>query len=118
MTNPMAQAWLDARDDLKIRVVHPFKFVTPSGQVAETVGVYLPDFGCPEGTVLLCRFDPDVEGLGELLDTTRYFSSGLSPDHYEPYDRKQFISTLSYWGWYGSPDAKPDWYDPQWRRKD
>jgi hypothetical protein len=45
MTNPMAQAWLDARDDLKIRVTHPFKFVAASGHEVETVGVHLPDFG-------------------------------------------------------------------------
>jgi hypothetical protein len=111
----MAQAWLDASGDLRIRVVHPFKFVAASGHEAETVGVYLPDFGCPQGTVLLCRFDP--EELSELLETTEYFSSGLNPRYYEPYRRKRFVHTLSDWGWYGPPDAVPDWYDPQWREK-
>ena len=111
----MAQAWLDARDDLQIRVVHPFRLVAASGQEAETVGVYLPDFGCPRGTVLLCRLDTDE--LSELLDTTEYFSSGLNPRYFEPYRRKRFVQALSDWGWYGSPDATPGWYDPLWRDK-
>jgi hypothetical protein len=115
VTNPMAQAWLDARDDLGIRVVHPFEFETPSGRRATTVGVYLPDFGSPLGTLLLCRFDADE--LDELADETEYFSSGLSPDHYEPYNRERFIETLSDWGWYGPNEKTPSWYDPSWRDK-
>ncbi len=64
-----------------------------------TVGVYLPDFGPPVGTLLLCRFDDDE--LDELADETEYFMSGLSCDYYEPYNRERFIRTLSDWGWYG-----------------
>jgi len=113
MTNAMAQAWLDARDDLEIRVTHPFKFVAASGHEVETVGVHLPDFGGPNGTVLLCRFDP--EHLYELLDGTGYYSSGLNPRSYEPYQRAVFVQTLSDWGWYGPPEQTPPWYDPKWR---
>ena len=109
----MAQAWLDARDDLGIRVIHPFRFTASSGQVVETHGVYLPDFGSPSGTVLLCRWDP--EGLDELLDATDYFSSGLSPGFYEPYRRDKYVQTLSDWGWYGPLSESPDWYNPNWR---
>ena len=60
MTNPMARAWLDAADDLGIRVTHPFKFVAPSGAEVETLGVHLPDFGAwyarvPQGRLLVLQ---------------------------------------------------------------
>ena len=115
MTNPMAQAWLDAADDLGIRVSHPFKFVAASRVEVETVGVHLPDFGGPKGTVLLCRFDPDH--ISELLDGTGYYTSGLNPRVYEPYRRATFVQALSDWGWYGPPNEAPSWYDPNWRDK-
>jgi hypothetical protein len=111
----MAQAWLDASADLGIRVVHPFNFVTRSGVHATTVGVYLPDFGHPSGTVLTCRFD--AEEVGELVDDTDYFTSGLNPRSYEPYNRTRFVQTLSDWGWCGKDGAAPSWYDPSWREK-
>jgi hypothetical protein len=115
MINPMAQAWLDARDDLGIRVVHPFELVTNSGRKVQTLGVYLPDFGCPAGTLLSCRFDP--EWIDDLLDDTYYYSSGLNPNAYEPYNRELYIQTLSDWGWYGANDQIPLWYDQAWRDK-
>jgi len=115
MTNPMAQAWLDARDDLGIRVIHPFAFVTKSGREVQTSGVYLPDFGCSAGTLLLCRFDP--EWVDDVSDDTDYFSPGLNPNTYEPYHRELYIQTLSDWGWHGSEDEVPLWYDPAWREK-
>jgi hypothetical protein len=115
MTNPMAKAWLDARDDLGIRVIHPFKFRSSSGEEAETVGVFLPDFGCPEGMLLTNRFDSDH--VIDLADDTEYYSSGLNPEYYEPYQRDRFVQTLSDWGWYGPPEETPSWYDPDWREK-
>ncbi|MDX2022642.1 MAG: hypothetical protein SF187_20570 [Deltaproteobacteria bacterium] len=115
MTNPMAQSWLDAADDLGIRVVHPFRFTTASGIAAETVGVFLPDFGCKDGMLLTCRFDPDE--LYELVDDTPYRTSGLSPRYYEPYSRRRFMQTLADWGWFGPEDQRPQWYDQDWRSK-
>ena len=83
MTNPMAQAWLDAATDLGIRVEHPFTFTTKSGILATTLGVFLPDFGGPMGMLLLCRFDS--EELYDLADDTDYAQSALNPCSYEPY---------------------------------
>lgn len=115
MTNPMAQAWLKAKEDLNIRVIHPFKFNSASGQEVETLGVYLPDFGGPYGMLLLCRFDSDL--VYKLAEVLEYRSSGLNPDYYEPYDRELYIGTLSDWGWYGLSDQQPAWFDPNWRDK-
>jgi len=111
----MAQAWLDASLDLEVRVVHPFSFVTKSGVQATTVGVLLPDFGGPHGTLLMCRFDS--EAVADLIWDTDYYTSGLNPRSYEPYNRERYERTLSDWGWYGRPGAAPSWYDPNWRDK-
>jgi hypothetical protein len=115
MTNSMARSWLDAAADLGIRVVHPFRFTTASAVTAETVGVFLPDFGSRNGMLLACRFDSDE--LYDLVDNSSYRTSGLNPRYYEPYSRNRFIQTLSDWGWFGSEDQRPQWYDPDWRSK-
>jgi hypothetical protein len=115
MTNPMAAAWLKASADLGIRVIHPFRFRTAAGVEALTVGVFLPDFGCKQGMVILCRFDDD--SVRDALEDTSYYSSSLNPFHYEPYAREGFIRALSDWGWFGQPNDTPTWLDPRWRDK-
>jgi hypothetical protein len=107
-TNPMAQAWLTAASDLHIRVQHPFTFATSTGATATTQGVFLPDFGSPAGTLLLCRFDDD--DVDELAEDTRFFLSAINPQYYEPYRRDLYIETLNDWGWFGSASARPSWF--------
>ncbi|MGC4031726.1 MAG: hypothetical protein QM754_08330 [Tepidisphaeraceae bacterium] len=105
--NPMAQAWLDAGQDLGIRVQHPHAFIAPDGMQAMTVGVFLPDFGSAEGTLILCRFDADdVDAVAEKMAC---FQSSLSPQNYEPYRRSVFIETLNDWGWFGKGEP-PEWF--------
>ena len=106
--NPMAKAWLDAGDDLGIRVVYPFTFATKHGISALTQGVFLPDFGSRAGTLLHCRFDPD--NLYELADQTDFYGSALNPHSYEPYRRRLYIDTLNDWGWFGPPSERPSWH--------
>ena len=106
--NSMACAWLEARDDLGIRVVHPFTFEIPGGLRATTVGVYLPDFGSNRGTLLISRFDPPA--MDDLADRADYFQSGLNPECYEPYDRSTYIETLNDWGWFGPDGEAPPWF--------
>ena len=106
--NAFAQAWLEAARDLNIKVIHPFTFITPSGLNVETIGVYLPDFGSKNGTLLTCRFDSDE--VMDLAEETFYFLSGLNPYSYEPYDRELYIDTLNDWGWFGLKNDVPEWF--------
>jgi len=106
--NSFAKAWLEAAKDLNIKVVHPFKFKTPTGEEFETVGVYLPDFGSKNGTLLTCRFDSDE--IMEIADETNYYQSALNPHHYEPYNRNDYIEALNDWGWFGEPEKTPKWF--------
>ena len=104
----MAQAWLEAAEDLGIRVQHPFTFTTATGATATTESVFLPDFGSSAGTLLLCRFDAD--DVCELAEETAFFRSALNPQSYEPYRRDLYIDTLNDWGWFGFPPARPSWF--------
>ena len=108
LTNPMAQAWLDAGKDLGIRVVHPFSFTSRKGIAATSQGVFLPDFGAAAGTLLLCRFDSD--DIYDVAEDTEFYRSALNPVHYEPYDRAHFIEALEDWGWFGNPLSAPNWF--------
>jgi hypothetical protein len=112
--NPMAKAWLEAGADLGIRVVHPFTFTNRTGASATTVGVYLPDFGAPSGTLLTCRFDSDE--VDEAAEETDFFISALSPRTYEPYRREVFVEALNDWGWFGPRDSAPPWFAGALRR--
>ena len=107
MSNPAAQAWVEASRDLGIRYIHPYTFITKNGQSMTTTGGLLPNFGSPNGTLLLTRFDP--EEVGDAVDEERYFLSALNPHHYEPYQREVFIEALNDWGWYGV-EAPPPWF--------
>lgn len=93
MSNPAAQAWIEASRDLGVRYIHPFTFVTKDGRLLITTGGLLPDFGSLHGTLLRTRFDP--EWMDDIEEDDRYFSSGLSPYHYEPYCRDVFIEALN-----------------------
>ena len=103
----MAQAWIDAADDLGIRVEHPFQFVTTERRQCDDSGRLPPDFGSEKGTLLTCRFDSDR--VYEAAEATDYFQSALSPHHYEPYRRSVFVAALNDWGWFGR-SAAPDWF--------
>ena len=105
--NSFAKSWLDAAYDLNIRVEHPYSFLTNTGQMITTVGVYLPDFGSAKGTLLTCRFDSDE--VCEYADEANYYQSALNPSCYEPYNRNAYIETLIDWGWKGKSNP-PEWY--------
>jgi hypothetical protein len=110
MSNPAAQAWIDASRDLGIRYFYPFTFTIKDGRSVTTTGGWLPDFGSPHGTLLGTRFDPDW--VSDMEEQTDYYLSGLNPLHYEPYRREVYIETLNDWGWFGA-GAPPSWFSGQ-----
>ena len=115
MSNPAAQAWMDASRDLGIRFIRPFTFTTKDGCRLTTSGGWLPDFGGSHGTLLLTRFDP--ESMHGSEDDTDFYSSGLNPESYEPYRREVYIETLNDWGWFGA-ESPPPWFTGTDHRED
>jgi hypothetical protein len=112
MSNPAAKAWINASKDLGIIYIHPFTFKTKDGNQVETTGGLLPDFGGPNGTLLQTRFDSDDVYEAEENSAIDYYSSGLNPHSYEPYNRELYIETLIDWGWFGKANP-PSWYKTQ-----
>jgi hypothetical protein len=103
---PMAVAWRRAAEDLGVRFESPFS-IEHSGTVYWCSG-WLPDFGCPRGTVIAGRHC--VDDFFDVSDALGYYSSGLSPFYYEAYDRERFVETLNDWGWFGPPALAPEWF--------
>jgi hypothetical protein len=100
------KTWIEASVDLKIKFLHPHKFIGVDGHEYEATGL-LPDFGQGKGTLITSRKDDDeVFKMAEL--TNDYYLSALNPYHYDKYDRNQIIETLSDWGWIGK-EGRPDW---------
>lgn len=108
MTNPAAQAWIDASHDLGIEFVHPFTFTTKGGRKFTTTGGLVSHFGSPTGTLVITRYD-SVE-VSEASEDTDFCLTGLNPNSYEPYHRDTYIETLNEWGWFGPNDKKPLWF--------
>jgi hypothetical protein len=102
----MAKAWLEASRDLGFEFVSPFALRSNDGRTVNVCG-WLPHFGSVNGTIISSRSDPDE--ADELAEAQGYYTSGLAPRYYETYDRQRFMETLSEWGWFGPPDARPAW---------
>jgi hypothetical protein len=90
-----------ASSDLGFRLVSPFDAVTVDGRSIEVEG-YLPDFGGPDGIVLV-SFERRLK-LGALM-----LPISILPKEYRKYRRKDFVSTLRDFGWHGA-GARPTWF--------
>jgi hypothetical protein len=105
MDTKISDAWLVAAGQLGIRVTAPFQFKLDDGQVVE-VEAFLPDFGGPNGAVLVGLMD---EEESKQANTKGYFVSALGSD-YQQFDDELFRMTLDDWGWYGPADQQPSWH--------
>jgi hypothetical protein len=109
--NAVRGAWIEAALDLRIRIQEP----NPLHGVPDDCSriVYVPDFGCKQGTVV---FAQDFEAaVLERFDTATveragYFWSIVSAVGQSRYDREAFIEALLDWGYYGPEDRCPKWY--------
>ncbi len=107
----IAEAWLEAHEDLGIEVQIPFTIVSPEGSEFAVLGL-IKHWGGPQGTILISMED-DFQALGHLLESLGYAWSASSPFSYGRYDRERFIELLNDWGWYGNRQEKPGWYHGQ-----
>ena len=102
----ISEAWLQAANDLGIRVTAPF--VMKCDGEAVLWEAYIADFGGPAGTVVGSQHSP---GRDER-QVKGYYASNLWPS-YRVYSRKLFIDTLNDWRWFGDPESRPSWYTGQ-----
>ena len=106
LINRPLRTWVRASEDLGIKFIYPYKFVGIDNVEYEVTGL-LPDFGHGKGVLITSRKDEyEASIMADLIND--YHLTGLSPTHYDNYDRNNFIDTLSDWGWIGISE-KPNW---------
>jgi hypothetical protein len=102
----ISHAWLEAAEDLGIRVTAPFKMDVPVPE--DELRVYEPhilDFSGPRGTVVGVLDDR----LHDCRSEQGFYCSNIGPS-YRTYQRQPFIDTLNDWGWFELADLRPVWY--------
>ena len=105
----VAAAWVQAADDLGVRVETGGRLSDDEGRRYAFAAV-VPDFGGPGGAAVLVD-EPASVGMLTLrraASSHGVFMSFVS-DEYETYDRDLFIGTLNDWQWHGQGDP-PAWY--------
>jgi len=105
-TSRAARAWQTAAADLGIRLESPFEL--QHNGTTYWCAALLPDFGGPKGAIIACRHAHDE--IFDVASELGFYASGLSPYHYELYERDSFSETLNDWGWFGDPSAAPAWF--------
>ena len=94
----ISDAWLEAAEDLGIRVAAPF---TVKSDQPITYEAHVLDFGGPKGTVVGVLDDK----LEDCRATQGFYRSNLSAS-YRRYEREHFMATLNDWGWYGPEELR------------
>lgn len=102
----MQKAWLDAANDLGIEIGYPFILKEDDYEYSNLFLVR--HFGSSKGTLILNINGKDLNQ--EFLDKEGYYYSYLNPIRYRKYNKKDFMETLTDWGWYGEENKKPSWY--------
>jgi len=102
----IANAWLEAGQELRIEVISPFSIHTASGEVIEYIAL-VPQFGSANGMLLINDFDQDRI---QAAQANGYGYSCLYLSSYGDYQREHFIDALNDWGWSEGQGNPPDWY--------
>lgn len=109
----MAQAWQMAAADLSIEFVSPYTFRDAADGEFTCAGL-LVNFGGPKGTIIHSQHDFESDEQWALADAAEtalgFYGSGLSPYHYERYERELFVEALNDWGWFGPEGEHPSWF--------
>ncbi len=96
----IADAWLDAADDLGISVISPFVPKDNNGEEYSFIAL-VKEVGSPKGTLICLPEQWDDFGYDVIAEEQGYYCSGLYPQSYSKYDKELFIETLNDWGWFG-----------------
>ena len=98
-------AWREAAADLGIPVTAPVEVRDAAGEPF-WCEAFIPDFGSPAGGLAMTR--RTERRVRHHLRSRPDLFRASGPDRH--YVRKHFIDELVDWGWFGPPDARPDWW--------
>jgi hypothetical protein len=100
-------AFRAAGRDLGVVIVAPFE-LNLDGRNYRFLA-FLPHFGGPKG-VVIAEMDSD-RALYGVAEKAGYYISFVNADAYSKYDRGHFVDTLRDWGFYGSVEQRPHWWN-------
>jgi hypothetical protein len=100
-------AWLEAAQDLGIRVTAPFGIMNEIDET-EIYEALIHDFGGPKGTLTGRTHDFKSDPM-ESRSKAGYYASNLA-NSYRKYDPEYFKATLDDWQWFGDTSQRPSWY--------
>ena len=107
MSRLAARLWR-ACSALGLRVELGFRVVLPSGHAVVTVA-RIPDFGSPNGMLLIRAYDEIRGHVQELEDAGYGLSIVDEPPPDAGFDLTAFQVMFRDWGWSGQLGAKPAW---------
>jgi hypothetical protein len=103
----LVAAWREAGEDLGIAVVAPVE-LRDSEEHLFRCEALVRDFGSPTGALVLSE-KTERRVRAQLRGGDFWYS--IHPTRMAAcYARRSFIDQLVDWGWFGPPDAKPDWW--------
>ena len=108
------ESWATASRLLGIRVTTPCS--TRLGEISVDCLAFLPDFGSPKGMVVGTLFRPYMETDNTLEDFAKargMFYSCLSLPDFADFDKRKHKEMLLDWGYFGSPDKRPNWFETE-----
>ncbi len=105
-------AWRQAGSSLAIRVEAPFTFRVDACD--RRCVAYLPDFGGPNGILLVATVPPVFEtdpAFDSAAHDAGYYVSYINIEEYADFSEESFKEALCDWGFFGSEARKPDWLE-------
>lgn len=98
--------WEQARDDLGLEIVIPFKLDLENG-VTIHAELLVKNFGGRNGMLIVKKYDIVKDNLTEIQKLGFGFS--VLDESWQPYDRAAMIDMLSDWEWAGLTAETPNW---------
>lgn len=108
MNKRMLDALRHVANELELRIVAPFGIRLPSG-LELTAEALFPDFGAPNGTVVI-ESRSRVAGVGSELKKLHYtLSSFRAPLEGQEVNIQSYADMFREWGWSSGERQPPSW---------
>jgi hypothetical protein len=104
MDAQLASYWKEAGRRFGFRVISPYTLSL--NNVSISVAALLPEFGAPQGMLLVSDYS-QLQGYLQDIEVAGYGFSVLSADGSEPV-RSSVVEVLADWGWSGQ-GPEPSW---------
>lgn len=100
--------WHEAARDLSIQIEERCEIVLNNGRKINA-DLFVRSFGADKGMIVVRDYQRIAGHTDDIISSGFGYSVLTSPTLGEQYDRSDFISMLSDWGWTGPASERPQW---------